>query len=140
MRLRLGRKVVDDYHLPAAEGTMHGGLAGHDRLRVGFRITGRILLLLRDFQQLAAQGDLLAAESVRQESIVANPHEARRQHMQKETSDELDWLQRQYFPTPTIGIVLVPKTHLATFHVNQATVGDRDAMCITGQILQYDFR
>ncbi len=62
----------------------------------------------------ARSGQFLALGTVSQQSVVANAHKARRQHMQQEAADEFLGIQRHHLALVAVGVVLVAKAHLGT--------------------------
>ena len=76
MQLEFRREFMDDEHPAPAEGTTGAGLLACRRLWLGLIITSEGLRFYRDAQQLTTSGKLLSTETVRQEAVVANPHEA----------------------------------------------------------------
>ena len=63
-------------------------------------------------QQGAAQRQLLLADPVRQEAVVPDPHEPRRQHVQEEPADELDGLRVSSSSASSVGVVLPEERRL----------------------------
>lgn len=87
-------------------------------------------------EQGATSGQLLGAVAWGEPAVVANPVEARRQHVQQEPPDELGGGERHCLGGPRgLGtIVLVGEPHLAVLDVEQPIIRDRDAVRVAADV------
>ena len=87
-------------------------------------------------QQGAGTVEVGLARAIRQQPVVADPHEAAWQHMLEEATDELCRFQGHGSPGSTLGVVLVAEADLIVVDGEQAIVGDGDAVGMAGQVLE----
>ena len=75
-------------------------------------------------EEVFAQGEFLAAHAIPEEPVIANPVEARRQHVQEKAPNELHRRKghRLHLRRRVGAIVLVPEAHLAFLQIEQALV------------------
>lgn len=78
--------------------------------------------------------------SVGKKAVVANSHEAARQHVEKESAKKLDPLEGHGSLSVLVGVVLVAESDLAVIEGDQPLVGDSDAMSVSGEVLEYLLR
>ena len=76
------------------------------------------------------------ADAVREDPAVADPHEALRQHVEEEATDELGGFERHELPCVSVGVVLPPERDVAVFQRDEAAVRDRDAMRVPREVLE----
>ena len=89
-------------------------------------------------QQASAERELVGAMAVRQEAVVTNAMEAIRQHVQEEAAYELGDRDAHDFVlvTATLPVVLPAEANVGLIDIEQASVGDSDAMGVTREIGQ----
>ncbi len=139
-----GRQFPDDHH-PSHSTFRTEGRAprlSHPHFEAGRRGQrqglGRYDLgRCRGTEQLAADRQLLPAVPVGQQSVMADPDESRRQHVEKEPPEELGRLQFHRPSLATLGVVLVPEPHPSVLHPDQPAVADRHPVRVPGQVLQH---
>jgi hypothetical protein len=111
-------------------------------LSIAFGVSVRQLGIDHDvmgIEQLAKEGEIVAALAVGEEAVVANPVEAIRQGMQQETADELVGIERHQFGLAVLAIVFPGEADLAIKERDQPAVGDGDAMGVAAEITQHLF-
>ena len=91
-------------------------------------------------QQSACQGQHLIAEAIGEQAEVADADEAPGQHVEEEAAQELGCVESHDALLSSVGIVLVAEGDVFTVEVEQAVVGDGDAMGIAAQITQHTRR
>ena len=83
--------VYDDHSaFPAGGAEVRGGLSFDIPVRIGNGFDRNGLRRCRYTKQCSTPPELLPAHPVRQEPVVAEPHESRREHVQEEAADELE--------------------------------------------------
>lgn len=89
-------------------------------------------------QQASAERELVGAMAVRQEAVVTNAMEAIRQHVQEEAAYELGDRDAPDFVlvTATLPVVLPAEANVDLIDIEQASVGDSDAMGVAREIGQ----
>ncbi len=90
-------------------------------------------------EKFTATGKLLFAISVPQETVVADALEACRQDVDQKASDKFVGAQRHHLGFATVAIVLPMEADISIFDVDQAIVGDGDAVGIASDIVQNPF-
>ena len=88
----------------------------------------------------STENQCLAAVAVGKQSEVTDLDEAGGQDMEQEAADELDRIQAHDAAAVAMPRVPPAEAHLAVVEAQQPSVGDGDAMRVSGQILQYMFR
>src|SRR4051812_21922789 len=91
----------------------------------------------RGGQQAAAFRQCLRTEAIGKKAEVTNADEALRQHMQKESSQELSRGERHNFLCTAVRVVLPLKADSLSVEGNQTVIGNRDAMRIAAEIAQH---
>ena len=86
-----------------------------------------------------AQGEGLAAVAVGEQSEVADLDEACGQDVEQEAADELDRVEGHDAAAVVVSGVPPAKAHLSVVKAEQPSVGDGDAVGISGQVLQHMF-
>lgn len=131
--------VLDEDHLagvtPRAESQPTAGerlvaipIVHHDRDVI------RRLGVGRCPEQLAALDEPLAAVPVPQQAVVANPVKPRRQDMEQEPADEFRRVERHRLGRGGCAIVRVAEAHEAVSDVEEALVGEGDAMRVAADV------
>jgi len=92
-------------------------------------------------QKLASGGDVELAVGVGEQSVVADPMKARRQHVQQEAAHELRGMQRhELLARAAIFAVVLPAEGDAAIIVgDEPGVGDGDAVRVARQVRQHRF-
>ncbi len=87
-------------------------------------------------KQPAAESELLGAVAVREEAIVADAVEPVRQNMEQEPADELANAEPHHLDlvAAVVAVVLPSEAYVIGFKLDQAAVGDGDAMGVAGEI------
>ena len=91
----------------------------------------------RDGQQLPAQRQRPSAEAICKKAEVPDAYKAFRQHMQKESAQELCGGLRHFFLNAAVRVVLPPEADLFSVERKQAVVGDGNAVRIAAEIAQH---
>jgi len=112
-----------------------GAIAFDEGILAGLLISRSVA----DCEELAAEGDFVAASAVGEKAVVADAVEAVRQCVQQKATNELVGIKRHHFGFAVLPIVLPGKAHLAIGKRNQPTVGDGDAMRVAAEISQHLF-
>jgi hypothetical protein len=91
-----------------------------------------------NIKQASAKRELVGAMAVGKEAVVTNSMEAIRQYVEEEAADELGDLDSHDFAlgTAAFPIVLPAEADVGLVEIEQATVGDRDAMGVAREIGQ----
>jgi hypothetical protein len=91
-----------------------------------------------NIEQDSAKRELLGAVSVGKESVVTNAMEATRRYVEEEASYEFGDLDSHDFVVANAVFPIVPpaEADVGLVEIEQATVGDRDAMGVTREIGQ----
>ena len=87
------------------------------------------------FEQALNEGQMGFALAISQEPIVADSDEALGQGVEEKAVDKVHRAEGGLFEGVVLA-VFVPEADHAVFKINEATVGDSDAVGVTGQILQ----
>ena len=98
---------------------------------------GVVLFDLRHAEQVAAYSELFLAVAVPQEPVIANALEPVRQHVQQETPDEFPGAQGHRFDLIASTIVFPLEPDLIVSDVEQAVIGDGDAVGITAHVIEH---
>ena len=104
----------------AAHGDVDAGQSQHHRLgrfrlaRFGFRLS----------EQRSAQSELSSPPPIGEHSVVAQPGEAAREHVQEEASDELTGVERHHLDLVAVRVVAPAEPHSFAVEVDEAVVGD----------------
>jgi hypothetical protein len=91
-----------------------------------------------NIKQASAERELIGAMTVGKEAVVTNAMEAVRQYVEQEAPDELGDLDSHDFAlvTAVFPIVLPTEADVGLVEIEQATVGDRNAMSVAREIGQ----
>ena len=89
------------------------------------------------FKQCPAGGHLFVSESVRQETVVTDPHKSAGQNVQQESAQELGSVERHRFLAATVCVVLPTEADLAVLQGDQTLIRDRHSMGVPCQVLQH---
>ena len=90
----------------------------------------------RHMQQLATQGEFLLPIAIAEKAVVANALEAFGQDVKQESADELLGGERHRLVLAPVAIVLPAEVNLPVVDVEQAVVGDGDAMGVAADVLR----
>jgi len=71
---------------------------------------------------------------------MADAHQTFGEHMQQEATDELLRRQRHFALLAAVRVVFPAKGDFAVLHADETVVGNGDAVCVAGQIVQHVFR
>src|SRR5271157_3448891 len=74
--------------------------------------------------------------TIGQDAVVADPYEARGEHVHEKSADELDRVERHGPLATSVGIVLPAEGNLAILQTEQATVADGRLVGVPSQVLQ----
>ena len=74
-------------------------------------------------EQGSAQGEVASAHPIAEQSVVAQPGEAAREHVQEESADELAGVEAHHLELVCAGVVAPAQTHLLAVEVDEAVVG-----------------
>jgi hypothetical protein len=85
---------------------------------------------------LATAFQFFLAVAITQEAIVADAVEAVGEYVEQEATNELVGRQGHGFLLAVLAIVLVAELHLAVFDIQQAVVGDGDAVGVASQVVE----
>ena len=75
-------------------------------------------------EQGSTQGELASAPSIAEQSVVTQPGEAAREHVQEEASDELVGVEAHHLELVAAGVIAPSESHLLGVEVDEAMVGD----------------
>lgn len=92
-----------------------------------------------DAQGGAASGEVQGAISIGEQPVVANAHEPAGENVLEKSSDEFVDFQGHGFGATAMAIVSPCEGDTAVFQVDQAVVGDGDAMGVAREVIE-DFR
>ena len=95
-----------------------------------------VLVRDRHAEKAATLVQFLFAITVRQEAEIANALKSVRQNVEQETPDEFIGGQGQRLDLIVMTIILPPKTDLIVVDIEQAVVGDGDAVGIAAHVIQ----
>jgi hypothetical protein len=90
----------------------------------------------RPVQQMPAPGEFLLPVTIAEEAVVANALEAVGQSVEEEPADELLPRQRHRFLPVVVSIVFPLELNLTGVEVQQAMVGDGDAVGIAAHVVE----
>jgi hypothetical protein len=92
----------------------------------------------RNIKQASAKRELVGAMAVGKEAVVPNAMEATRQYVEEKAADELSDPEPHHFVlvAAVFPIVLPKEADVGLIEIEQATVGDRDAMGVSRKIGQ----
>src|ERR1035437_4550493 len=93
----------------------------------------------RHAQQLAASVQFFFPEAIALEAVIADAEEAMRQNMEQKTTDEFLCGKGHRSLLAMVPIILVSEAHLTVFDVQQAMIGDGDAMGVATDVIQHLF-
>jgi hypothetical protein len=93
-----------------------------------------------DREQRAAEWKQSTAPAMGEPAEVADARKAPRQNMLQETPQELFMRERHSAALAVVRVVLPAERDVRIGHLDQAMVGDGDAMGVAGQIVQYVLR
>jgi hypothetical protein len=85
---------------------------------------------------LAAERYALVAVAIGEEAEVTDAHEAARQNVQQEPSQELVSGQGHLALLVAVGIILPAERNVAIGKREQTVIGDRDTMGIAGEVVE----
>ena len=105
---------------PAAHGDVDSGQAQHHRLG-RFRFTRLGVGLC---EQGSAQREVSSAPAIAEQSVVTQPGESAREHMQEEASDELVGVETHDLALVAVGVVAPSESNVLGVEVDEAVVGD----------------
>src|ERR1019366_5593680 len=91
-------------------------------------------------EQFLRPGQALFAEAIREQSVVADAHEAFGQHVEEEAAQELGCLELHHALPAAVGIILPAEADLLSVEADEAVVGDGDAMGVAAEVAQHMFR
>ena len=75
-------------------------------------------------EQGSAQRELSSAPAIAEQSVVTQPGESAREHVQEEASDELADVEAHHLALVGVGVVAPAESHLLAVEVDEAVVGD----------------
>ena len=75
--------------------------------------------------------------SVGKKAVVANPHEATGEHVEKEPAKKLEWVEAHGSLNVVVGVVLVAESDLTVVEGDEPLVGDSDPMGVSGEVLEH---
>ena len=88
-------------------------------------------------EQLPAQRQRFGAFAVDEKAEAADTHESFRQDMLQEAPQELIGAERHHAPLAAVGVIFPAEAHLVVREVDDAVIGDGDAMGVAAQILEH---
>ena len=100
----------------------------------GFRIDGNGCR--GGSKQSAALDQLLCADAIGEEAVVADADQARRQHVEQEAADELDRIESHGLGAGMIRVVFPVEADATILQSAKPLVGDGDAVSVASQILE----
>src|SRR3990172_4345032 len=83
--------------------------------------------------------ELFGTVSVGKKAVVANPHEATGEHVEKEPAQKLEWVEAHGSLNVVVGVVLVAESDPAVVEGDQPLIGDGDTMGVSGEGLEPTF-
>lgn len=107
-------------------------LLGDGFLRARFRLWGR--------EQRTTESDLLPTRSIREQAVVTDPHEALRQNVEQEATDELVDVEVQDLLLATVRVIPISESDMTVFKAQDTVIGDRDAMGVSAEVGEYALR
>ena len=99
-----------------------------------------LMLVFPDAQQLPAVRQVFCFGPVSQKTIMPDLHEAIRENMEQESSDELMSSDGHYFPFAVVSVILPFEEYLCVLHLDDPVVGNGNTVCIPSEIFQHLFR
>jgi|SRR5690349_262067 len=138
--IRAGERAIeyfDDNHAAAAARAAGRFVAG--------RVVAIVIIVIafcrccrERIEQVSTERELVGAMAVGKEAIVANAMEAARQHVQQEAAHELADIEAHDLALVTTAFPIIPpaESDMGSVEIEQAAVGDRDAMRIAREIGQ----
>jgi hypothetical protein len=90
----------------------------------------------RHFQKSPAQREFLCPIAIGEKAEIANTLEPVGKYVNQEPADEFVSTKRHRLVAVVIAIILPAKLHLAVTDIEQATVGDSDAMRVSCDVLE----
>ena len=131
---------LDNQHRALAAGRAAPQRLTGERLHA-VAVVGRLRLAGRicrgHLQQASAEGEVLVAAGAGEEAEMANAVESGGQGVQQDATDELLGRQSQGLPAVLLAVVLPAKAHLAVGDVQDALVGDGDAVGVAAEVGQH---
>ena len=94
----------------------------------------------RHLHELPAQSELLCAVAIGQETEIANTLESVGKNVKQEPTDEFVSTERHRLVAVVIAIILPAKLNLTVIDIEQAIVGDGDAVRVSCDVLEDLFR
>src|SRR5260370_15349678 len=88
-------------------------------------------------QELAGAFQFVLSVAIAEEAVVADAVEAVGQYVEQKAANEVIGRQGHGFLLVVIAIVLVAELHLTLFDIQQAVVGDGDAMSVASHVVEY---
>jgi hypothetical protein len=82
----------------------------------------------------------LLADTIGQESELADADQSGGKHVEQEAADELDRIQGHDLGSTAVTVVLPVKADTTIFQRSQAVIGNRHAVSVAGQILENTLR
>jgi hypothetical protein len=106
---------------------------------IGINRIGRFALGLLGCEQFAGAGDVVGAEGLGQQAVVADAVKAAGQHVDQESADELvDCKRHRLVSIAAFDPIVLPLEGDAVLVAcDQAAVGDGDAVGVAGEIGQH---
>ena len=95
-----------------------------------------LLKLSTEAQKMPADGQVGGLGAVGQKTEVADAHEARGQHVEEETPDELLGAEGAFPEDVAGGAITVSEGDLPAGHLSQAVVGDGHPVGVAGQVVE----
>jgi hypothetical protein len=108
--------------------------------RIGAVVRVRRKGRLAEGQQSTAQSQLFFADSIAEETELADADHSGGQHVQQKAAEELDRIQGHGLGTAAIRVVLPRKADSAIFQREQAVIGNGHAVSVASQILENALR
>ena len=105
-------------------------------LRTGFGLHGIGTAQRSHSQQLLAERQQRLAAAVCQEAEEADAYKAMWKHMEKKAAQKLLCCHCHQFLFAAVGVILPAESDLTIGEVDEPMVGNRDAMCVAGQIMK----
>jgi hypothetical protein len=78
--------------------------------------------------------EVAVTTAIGEEAVGANAHEARREHVEKESSQELVGCERERAGASLMTVVLVAEGDAVWIGVQEARIDERDAMGVAGKV------
>ena len=75
--------------------------------------------------------------SVGKKAVVANPHEATGEHVEKEPAKKLEGVEAHGSLNALVRVVLVAESDHAVVEGDQPLIGDGDTMGVSGEVLEH---